>query len=36
VCCGSGFLAAADYWRRGAIYLVALLAIRTPWLFAIK
>jgi len=27
---GSGFVPAADYWRLGAIYLVALLAIETP------
>jgi L-tartrate/succinate antiporter len=37
---GSGFLPAADYWRLGAIfgviYLAALLAIGTPWLFMIK
>jgi L-tartrate/succinate antiporter len=33
---GSGFLPAADYWRLGAIFLVALLAIGTPWLFARK
>jgi L-tartrate/succinate antiporter len=40
VYCGSGFLPAADYWRLGAIFgaifLVALLAIGTPWLLAIE
>jgi L-tartrate/succinate antiporter len=37
---GSGYLPARDYWRLGAIfgaiYLAALLAIGTPWLFAIR
>ena len=36
---GSGYLPAGDYWRLGAIFgvifLAALLAIGTPWLFAI-
>ena len=37
---GSGYLPAGDYWRFGAIFgivfLAALLAVGTPWLFAIK
>jgi len=37
---GSGYLPAGDYWRLGAIFgvifLAVLLAIGTPWLFAIQ
>jgi len=37
---GSGYLPAADYWRLGAIfgaiYLIVMLAVTTPWLLFIR